>query len=133
MHRYLPPGVEEGTPPNDTLSQSLSIDGPLDPSSAQNVDTVPFEKYDPLLHAGLSYASESRSSRAKNKKKEVLSIPFVKKYIQYAKARPAPALTKGASDLIVHFYASLRNDELESSTKRVRRSSEIFTMMTLTT
>lgn len=125
MHRYLQPGVEEGTPANDAPNQSLSVDAPTDPSAGQAVDTSPFEKYDPLLHAGVGYSSESRSTRSstkKTEKKEVLSIAFVKKYIQYAKARPAPQLTKGASDLIVNFYASLRNDELESGTKRVRPS-----------
>jgi DNA replication licensing factor MCM3 len=54
------------------------------------------------------------------KKKEVLSIAFVKKYIQYAKARPAPVLTKGAADWIVSVYARLRNEDSEENGKRVR-------------
>ncbi|KAG8898339.1 MCM DNA helicase complex subunit [Tulasnella sp. 403] len=120
MHRYLQPGVEEGTPVHDSLTQSLSVEEPADPNSSQAAETQPFEKYDPLLHAGITYLNESRSTRSRSraKKAEVLSIAFVKKYIQYAKAREPPVLTKGASDLIVHFYASLRNDELESTTKR---------------
>lgn len=122
MHRYLPPGVEEGTPQNDTLSQSLAIDAPNQDAS-QVADTPPFEKYDPLLHGGLNFNDGSRSSRSKAKKKEVLSIAFVKKYIQWAKSRDPPVLTKAASDLIVHFYGSLRNDEPEGSTKRVRQTS----------
>ncbi|KAF8528057.1 ATP dependent DNA helicase [Hysterangium stoloniferum] len=122
MHRYIQQGVEEGVPAADSLDQPLSIDHP-DPSGEGSVeDTSPFEKYDPLLHGGLGAAAQSgRSSRSKsaaNKKKEVLSITFVKKYIQYAKARPAPVLTKGAADWIVHVYSRLRNEESEGNNKR---------------
>ncbi|KDQ54871.1 hypothetical protein JAAARDRAFT_196259 [Jaapia argillacea MUCL 33604] len=110
MHRYLPPGVEEGTPIHDSLSQPLSVDGPgSHVTDGEGVDTSPFEKYDPLLHVGIT-ASTSTRSRKKEKKKEVLSIAFVKKYIQYAKAKPAPVLTKAAADWIISVYARLRND-----------------------
>ncbi|THG98456.1 hypothetical protein EW026_g3739 [Hermanssonia centrifuga] len=71
MHRYLPPGVEEGTPVTDSLTQQLSIDGP---STA--------------------------------------------KYIQYAKSKPAPVLTKEAADFIVNVYATLRNEQSEKNQKR---------------
>ncbi|KAG8959874.1 MCM DNA helicase complex subunit [Tulasnella sp. 419] len=120
MHRYLPPGVEEGTPANENSVQPLSVEAPADSTTNPVTETSPFEKFDPLLHAGIAnaWASAAGSTRSKTKKKEVLSIAFVKKYIQYAKARPPPELTKGAADLIVHFYASLRNDELEGNTKR---------------
>ena len=77
-----------------------------------------FEKFSALLHGGVT----TTSGRGANKKKEVLSIAFVKKYIQYAKNRILPALTKGAADYIVSVYASLRNDELASGTKRVSAS-----------
>ena len=52
---------------------------------------------------------------------EVLSIAFIKKYIQYAKDRPLPVLTKGAADLIVNFYATLRNEDNERNFKKVLR------------
>ncbi|EMD41552.1 hypothetical protein CERSUDRAFT_110104 [Gelatoporia subvermispora B] len=118
MHRYLPPGVEEGTPVTDNLTQQLSIDGPaVAGEDVDEEDVSPFEKYDPLLHIGLEGAMSS-TRRGKQKKKEVLSIAFVKKYIQYAKSKPAPVLTKGAADWIVEVYASLRNEHLEGPTKR---------------
>jgi DNA replication licensing factor MCM3 len=119
MHRYLPPGLEEGTPVHDNLSQPLSIDGPaaMTPGSADEVETSPFEKYDPLLHIGISGA-KSRSRRGTEKRKEILSIAFVKKYIQYAKSKPAPVLTKGAADHIVQLYATLRNEEQEGNKRR---------------
>ncbi|CAE7232262.1 unnamed protein product [Rhizoctonia solani] len=118
MHRYIPPGHEEGTPVNENLAQSLSVEAAAT-ANASGATTEPFEKYDPLIHGGVAPGPSSRSTRsAAAKKPEILSIPFVKKYIQYAKAKPAPALTKGAADWIVQVYASLRNDELEGNNKK---------------
>ncbi|KAG2756527.1 MCM-domain-containing protein [Suillus brevipes Sb2] len=119
MHRYMPPGIEDGTPVHDNLSQPLSIDGP-GVQSAEVVDgeieSSPFEKYDPLLHVGLT-AAKSRTRRGKQVKTEVLSIAFVKKYIQYSKSKPPPVLTKGAANHIVNVYANLRNED-EGQTNR---------------
>lgn len=120
MHRYLPPGVEEGTPVADSLSQNLAIDGPAAAhADADAGEPSPFEKYDPLLHIGIGEAMSS-TRRRKPKKQEVLSIAFVKKYIQYAKSKSAPVLTKGAADWIVNVYASLRNEDPEGNKKKVR-------------
>ncbi|KAF8610801.1 MCM-domain-containing protein [Ceratobasidium sp. AG-I] len=117
MHRYLPPGQEEGTPVNDNLAQSLSVEAAAT-ANASGTTTEPFEKFDPLIHGGVVGANANRSTRSAAKKPEILAIPFVKKYIQYAKAKPAPVLTKGAADWIVQVYASLRNDELEGNNKK---------------
>ncbi|KZT23858.1 ATP dependent DNA helicase [Neolentinus lepideus HHB14362 ss-1] len=117
MHRYLPPGVEEGTPIVDSLAQPLSVENPSSGQGEGEQDTSPFEKYDPLLHIGVASARSTRSRR-KEKKVEVLNIMFIKKYIQYAKSKPAPVLTKGAADHIVEVYASLRNEEAESNKKK---------------
>ena len=120
MHRYLPPGVEEGTPSHDNLSQPLSVDGPGAALDAEAVDTSPFEKYDPLLH--MAAAAKGRQTRSKRPKKmEILSIAFVKKYVQYAKSKTAPVLTKGAADHIVEVYANLRNEGMEGNKKKVQR------------
>ncbi|KAG8759979.1 MCM DNA helicase complex subunit [Serendipita sp. 396] len=118
MHRYIPPGVEEGTPAHDILSQPLSVGNPVHTANDQPQETSPFEKFDPLLHGGIAN-SEGRTKRGKKKKeKEVLALAFIKKYIQYAKARPHPVLTKGAADWIVSVYSSLRNDNLEDNRRR---------------
>jgi len=45
-------------------------------------------------------------------------MAFIKKYVQYAKDRPVPALTKGAADLIVNFYGTLRNEDNERNLKK---------------
>ncbi|KAF4623005.1 hypothetical protein D9613_001700 [Agrocybe pediades] len=118
MHRYLPPGVEEGTPCHDNLSQPLSVDGPGTSLDGEAVDTSPWEKYDPLLHLGIQNRPGRTTRSNKPKKMEILSITFVKKYIQYAKSRTAPVLTKGAADHIVEVYANLRNEGMEGNKKK---------------
>ncbi|KAL4243164.1 DNA replication licensing factor MCM3 [Abortiporus biennis] len=120
MHRYLPPGVEEGTPVVDSLNQQLSVDGPgAGDEEAEDAEPSPFEKYDPLIHFGIGEEEGYQTRSRRNKKKpEILSIAFVKKYIQYAKSKPPPVLTKGAADYIVNVYATLRNEHLEGNQKR---------------
>lgn len=105
-----------GTPPPDNLSQPLAVDNPSHTANVVTQDTNPFEKYDPLLHAGVTLGT---SRRTKKNKMDILSLVFVKKYIQYAKARPAPVLTKGAADWIVSVYSALRNDEIDANNRRV--------------
>lgn len=132
MHRYLPPGVEEGTPVFDSLTQQLAIDNPSTSTDAPDEEVSPFEKFDPLLHFGFTAganADEStvagrtrRARKQKEKKVEVLSISFVKKYLQYAKSKTAPVLTKGAADYIVNVYATLRNEQAEGNQKKVSRN-----------
>lgn len=104
------------------MAQPLSIDGPPDPSSlASTEEQSPFEKYDPLLHAGIGHDStrNTRSTSKSKGKKEVLSITFVKKYIQYAKARQLPQLTIGAAEHITYVYTALRNNDAEAGIKKV--------------
>ena len=119
MHRYLPPGVEEGTPITDSLTQHLSIDSPAAQAAAEDVEQSPFEKFDPLLHFGIAGNTVSSNTRRKKKQKEILSIAFLKKYLQYARKKNAPKLTKGAADYIVNVYATLRNEQAEDNQKRV--------------
>ncbi|KAH8100493.1 ATP dependent DNA helicase [Cristinia sonorae] len=124
MHRYLPPGVEEGTPVADSLTQHLSIEGPSTAQGdADEAESSPFEKYDPLIHFGIGAGKDTRRvTRGTKKKGEILSISFVKKYIQYAKSKAPPVLTKEAADHIVTVYSSLRNENPDA---RVRRTSPL--------
>ena len=126
MHRYLPPGVEEGTPCHDNLAQPLSIDGPDTAADTEAVDISPFEKYDPLLHMGIKNRPGPQTRSKKPKKLEILNITFVKKYIQYAKSKTAPVLTTGAADYIVEVYANLRNEGMEGNKKKVQRYREHY-------
>jgi DNA replication licensing factor MCM3 len=105
-----------GTPAVENLNQHLDVGG--EEAESRTNETPVFEKFNPLLHGGVT----TTSGRGANKRKEVLSIAFVKKYIQYAKSRCHPVLTKGAADWIVNVYSALRNDDLASNQKRVSTS-----------
>lgn len=109
-----------GAPPIENLEQNLDVGG--DAVESRTSETPVFEKFNPLLHSGVT----TTSGRGANKKKEVLSIAFVKKYIQYAKSRIHPVLTKGAADWIVNVYSSLRNDDMAANQKRVRYRSHFL-------
>lgn len=112
MHRYRQPGLEEGTPVREQPSQLLGV-GLAEEGDANRPSDI-YEKYNVMLHAGVTVTV----GRGAAKRVEVLSIPFVKKYIQYAKSRIKPILTKGAADYIVTTYGALRNDELEGNNRR---------------
>ena len=62
-----------------------------------------FQRFDPLLH-------QSTSSRVRRNDQQVLSMPFLKKFIQFAK-RMEPVLTEGAAEMIGRLYADLRADQ----------------------
>jgi DNA replication licensing factor MCM3 len=111
MHRYRQPGTEEGTPVREDGAQLLGVG--LETDTDANRPTEVYEKFNPMLHSGVTITVGRGASR----RTEVLSIPFIKKYIQYAK-REKPILTKGAADHIVATYSALRNDELDSGTRR---------------
>lgn len=112
MHRYRQAGTEEGAPVREQTSQSLGVSANAQ-SEAQGPTDV-YEKFDAMLHAGVTVTS----GRGANKKPEILSIPFMKKYIQYAKTRMKPVLTQEASDRIGEIYVGLRNDEMEGNQRR---------------
>ncbi|KAH7385215.1 MCM2/3/5 family-domain-containing protein [Phaeosphaeria sp. MPI-PUGE-AT-0046c] len=111
MHRYRQPGTEEGAPVREDGAQLLGVG--LETETDANRPTEVYEKFNPMLHSGVTITVGRGASR----RTEVLSIPFIKKYIQYAK-REKPILTKGAADHIVGVYSALRNDELDSGTRR---------------
>lgn len=110
MHRYRQPGTEEGAPVRENTGQSLSVGGQAQSDSQRPTDV--YEKYDAMLHAGVTGRSSS------SKKPKVLSIPFMKKYIQYAKTRIKPVLSQDAADRIAEIYVGLRNDDLEGNQRR---------------
>ncbi|KAL9083329.1 MAG: hypothetical protein Q9159_005836 [Coniocarpon cinnabarinum] len=114
MHRYRPPGLEEGAPVRDAPGQTLSVGG-----DTTNIDDTAqpaevYEKFNRMLHAGVTITT----GRGDFGRKEVLSIPFIKKYIQYAKSRIQPQMTAGCADYVVSAYGGLRNEELEGNNRR---------------
>ena len=110
MHRYRQPGIEEGAPVREQLNQSLGVG--LEENDDSNQPTEVYEKFNAMLHAGIANMNRGK------KNLEILSIPFIKKYIQYAKSRVKPVLTKGAADHIIATYSALRNDELSGNQRR---------------
>lgn len=112
MHRYRQPGTEEGAPVREQLNQTLGVG--IEEEADANKPSEVYEKFNPMLHAGVTVTV----GRGSQRRTEVLSIPFIKKYIQYAKSRMKPVLTKGAADHIVATYSALRNDELEGNQRK---------------
>lgn len=112
MHRYRQPGTEEGAPVREQQNQTLGV-GVEDEGDANKPSEV-YEKFNAMLHAGVTVTV----GRGSQRRVEVLSIPFIKKYIQYAKSRIKPILTKGAADHIVAAYSALRNDEMEGNQRK---------------
>lgn len=122
MHRYRQPGTEEGAPVRENAGQALNV--ALNQQAESSGPTEVYEKFDAMLHAGVK-----GTGRGANKKPEVLSIPFMKKYIQYAKTRIKPVLTQEAADRIADIYVGLRNDDMESN----QRKTSPMTVRTLET
>ncbi|KAI1852483.1 hypothetical protein JX265_011118 [Neoarthrinium moseri] len=112
MHRYRQPGTDEGAPVRENASQALGVS--LQSQNDTQRPTEVYEKYDAMLHSGVTLTT----GRGANKRHEVLSIPFMKKYIQYAKNRVKPVLTQESSDRIADIYVGLRNDEMEGNQRR---------------
>ena len=112
MHRYRQPGTEEGAPVREQAHQTLGVG--LDEEQDSSQQTQVYEKFNIMLHAGVTVTS----GRGAHRRVDVLSIPFIKKYIQYAKLQRRPVLTKGAADHIVATYSALRNDELEGNQRK---------------
>ena len=112
MHRYRQPGTEEGAPVREQQHQTLGVG--LDEEQDANQPTTVYEKFNIMLHAGVTVTSGRGAAR----RVDVLSIPFIKKYIQYAKLQRKPILTKGAADHVVATYSALRNDELEGNQRK---------------
>lgn len=120
MHRFVPPGMMEGEPIREKSSVTLAV-GDDEVNEQELLEQPIFEKFNALLHAGVA--------RSSKKSPTILSIPFLKKYIQYAKQRIKPVLTKSASDYIVTTYSSLRNDLIGNN----QRNTAPITARTLET
>ena len=118
MHRFVPPGLMEGEPIREKSAVTLAV-GDDETNEQELLEQPMFEKFNTLLHAGIQ----------NKKSNNILSIPFLKKYVQYAKQRVQPVLTKGASDYIVTTYSSLRNDLIGNN----QRNTAPITARTLET
>ncbi|KAK4947653.1 MCM DNA helicase complex subunit [Elasticomyces elasticus] len=108
IHQYRRPGTEEGAPIREDATQILGI-GVQEEQNAKKT-SEPYERYNVVLHSGFVMGDDQHP--------HPLSMPFLKKYIQYAKSRCKPNLTKEASDYIVSAYAELRNQQIAANARR---------------
>uniref|UniRef100_A0A6Q2Y026 DNA replication licensing factor MCM3 n=1 Tax=Esox lucius TaxID=8010 RepID=A0A6Q2Y026_ESOLU len=101
MHRYRPPGEQEGTamPLGSTVDVFATEDPNLNKAAEQELQI--YEKKNSILHGH------------RNKQKTV-TMEFIKKYIHMAKLLK-PILTQEASDHIAEEYAKLRSHEQVNS------------------
>ncbi len=118
LHRYQIPG-QEGEPV--PVGGRRGLDGSLgdeedeeeeeENSSSDKAKRTPvFEKFNPLLHGGVldMVKKKNNSSTQGMKCPEILSHKFLRLYIEYAKHKMQPKLTKEASDMITETYPMLR-------------------------
>lgn len=110
MHRFIPSGYAEGEPIRDKSNIKLAV-GDLELEETGDKSSKVFLKFNPSLHAGITVKTSTGEP-----KPLVLTIPFLKKYIQYAKTKE-PMMSENAKNLIVDIYASLRNDENTKSSR----------------
>lgn len=123
MHRYRQPGTEEGAPVREQATQTLGVGIEAEADASRPTDV--YEKFNAMLHSGVTLTI----GKGKDKRVEVLSIPFMKKYIQYAKLRIKPVLSQEASDRISEIYVALRNDDMKGN----ERKTSPMTVRTLET
>ncbi|KXS17884.1 MCM-domain-containing protein [Gonapodya prolifera JEL478] len=102
MHRYLPPKLDPGMPITDANIGDL-YDREDPDAGPQELEI--YEKFNRLLHSGLA------SSVAAGEEPQILTMPFLKKYVHYAKSRIKPTLTGEATEIISAAYVNLRAEE----------------------
>uniref|UniRef100_A0A6Q2XW40 DNA replication licensing factor MCM3 n=1 Tax=Esox lucius TaxID=8010 RepID=A0A6Q2XW40_ESOLU len=102
MHRYRPPGEQEGTamPLGSTVDVFATEDPNLNKAAEQELQI--YEKKNSILHGH------------RNKYHKTVTMEFIKKYIHMAKLLK-PILTQEASDHIAEEYAKLRSHEQVNS------------------
>lgn len=110
MHRFILPGMAEGEPVRERSAVSLAAGG--DTAVDEDAEQPLYEKFNSLLHAGVA------GRAAKGNAPPILSILFLKKYVQYAKQRIKPVLNKKALEYIVATYTAFRNSDPSESYKR---------------
>ncbi|XP_017544671.1 MCM3 minichromosome maintenance deficient 3 (S. cerevisiae), like isoform X2 [Pygocentrus nattereri] len=106
MHRYRPPGEQEGTamPLGSTVDIFATEDPNITEAAEQELQI--YEKKDNILHGH------------RKKKEKVVTMEFIRKYIHVAKL-VKPVLTQEASDYIAEEYSKLRShDQVNSDSAR---------------
>lgn len=98
MHRFQPSKLDPGVPITEANIGNLYDNNEEDPTAEKEV----YEKFNRLLHGNL---------KSRDKKKALLTLGFLKKYLHYAKNRIKPVLTAAAVQVINDCYVNLRTEE----------------------
>ncbi|QPG72953.1 hypothetical protein FOA43_000257 [Brettanomyces nanus] len=115
MHRYIPPGYAEGEPIKEAPTITLAVgDEPVNEEDNENGGSEVYEKFNPMIH-GIEMDEEAIAASRTSPK--IVSIPFLKKYIQYAEQRIKPVLTKNATNKIIDIYSDLRNSDTNKNSR----------------
>ncbi|KAN0028400.1 hypothetical protein ACTFIV_010244 [Dictyostelium citrinum] len=113
MHRYKDEGSELesilGSEQISTLGGELKNVSSV--KTISDLDTPVFQKYNKLLH-GI------------DNKADIVSIPFIQKYIFYAKTLFKPRLTDEAREYIIEKYTEMRSKQTPNSIPITTRSLE---------
>lgn len=114
MHRYQ---SREGAGAGG-ITEAVAEDWEINPEGENKDPTSQvFLPYDKLIHV--------------NKDKRILSIPFVKKYIMYAKERCQPVLDDEAQQKIIEAYDDLRRKEDSRTLPVTARTLETMIRLTV--
>lgn len=97
MHQFMQPGAAEGTPQREQQHSSLSVSNTATLENEANAKPVQV------------FANPSET---------LLTVDFVKRYINYAKERVNPVLGDAAVAYITQVYSDLRNDPLAQGQRR---------------
>ncbi len=115
MHRYTPPGLPEGSPiPENILMDEFDEEEEERESKNSSASSAATDGASSIFQR--RYTPEGIEDGDDD---EILTIPFIKKYIHYAKSTCTPVLSKRAVDVIVSAYTEFRQKkeqaELEAS------------------
>ncbi|OMJ25675.1 DNA replication licensing factor mcm3 [Smittium culicis] len=117
MHRYVPPGLDQGQPIDDVLDSSLidivgsnqssenTRDSELGADKAKS-DCQIFEPSSEFID--LSVRSTRNTSGISSEKSKCLTTQFLRRYIYYAKTLIKPTLKKESAEYLSNAYADLR-------------------------
>jgi DNA replication licensing factor MCM3 len=108
LHRYQPPGEEDGKPQVDTRPRFQADDEVEDDDDRDKA----------LSYEKIFMAPEAVKKRSKTS--QILTVQFVKKYIHYAKNRPVPVLTREAAERIAKAYTEIRNKKAQEASSGLR-------------
>ncbi|KYQ92671.1 hypothetical protein DLAC_06668 [Tieghemostelium lacteum] len=113
MHMYRQPGTDSSS--SIQVEQISVLGGELETLEAKpsDIDVPVFQKFDKLLHGSM-----------RDHHKEIVAVPFIQKYIYYAKSRVKPNLSQDAVEFIVESFTELRSKEEDKTLPITTRTLE---------